>query len=525
MKVGTEFESIILSPQELRAPIHAPMKASTIRERIITSVIPLIPQISGTSPHTERRNVCLISHAWFASFHDWVRDAANPGPGPIDNRSLLSELDLRREVVPGVHFDFVEKNVWDALTAIFTGGPLILRPFMTDLITHESRPVVYPVKFTISFNDREVVRTADPLWRMASFKAYIGKLICVDPSSLTVRARKDGFIAGDGMLTADLRLNHGSTLDVIKAEEEERATSPRVPNWREAPASRGSGGCQSVRPPGQSGLSLIMSMFEILTRLEPVVAVCRERTSDTEMGKYIRSLITESVSYEMVEKAFAARGLVLSKKLKRYDAGPLFEVALDVISSGLPEAEPLRSLFETKMIMSVKCSECGFSAKGEVDKSVLELEIQSKWLKKATIDDCISNFLSSKHAVEDWECPKCGHKEATGTYKFSSLPPVFVCCVNRFTVKSDQVLKNPAEVYYGPDLKMTAPGEEKGKYRLKGVIASQKQAFKLKFKTFYYSPKYQTWVTVADGSARSIQVSTVVVPSGVFMLFYVRERV
>ena len=500
------------------------MNAHTIRARLIESVIPLIPQLSGKPPHTERRNICLIAHPWFARFEAWIHDEANPHPGAIDNRPLTSELELRHEVHLGVHFDYVEKNVWDALAATFTGGPMILRPFMTDVVTNESRPVVYPVKFTITFEGRELVRTADPMWRMASFKAYIAKMLDADSAYISIKARKDGFVASDGMLTADVRLNHGSVLDVSRVEVEAPRTARDVSDWRDSVSSGESGRAQSVRGHSHGGASLIMSIFEIITRLDAVTEACHGHAKDNNIGKLVERMMSEVVQHEMVESVFAARGLVFSKMQRRYDAGPLLDTALDVIGSGLVDPRSIRSLFEVKMVMSAKCSSCGFSAKGEVLDVVLNLEIPQKWLKKVTINDCINNFLTSKQKIEDWECPKCGHNEAGASYKLSTLPPVLVCCVNRFSIKSEQVLKNQAEVYYGPDLKVAKSDDEKGKYKLKGVIGNQKQAFKLNFKTFYYSQKHQTWVTVSDGNARSIQVSTVVVPAAVFMLFYIREN-
>ena len=214
----------------------------TVKTKLINSIIFLIPQLTGDPRPTKMRNIALIDKQWFDKFCNWIRSTRSSTgisfPGPISNEELYNRLNVRKNEtsaispiensdgnieedneaeetekdqleIPkeGVDFEVVEENVFEVLMRTFKGGPLILRPYMTNPITNESYVLLNPLKLTVYADGNQYVRTVDPQWTVSGLNIFLCDKFQLDSSQTKLRNYDSNEILNSDMKLIDIANN------------------------------------------------------------------------------------------------------------------------------------------------------------------------------------------------------------------------------------------------------------------------------------------------------------------------------
>ncbi|OHT07786.1 hypothetical protein TRFO_23897 [Tritrichomonas foetus] len=62
-----------------------------VKDNLLKTLVPLIPQLTGDKRRPANRNISLIDSTWFSKFASWINGNGD-SPGPIDNQSLYNKI-------------------------------------------------------------------------------------------------------------------------------------------------------------------------------------------------------------------------------------------------------------------------------------------------------------------------------------------------------------------------------------------------------------------------------------------------
>ena len=514
------------------------MSQEAARQQIIKSLVPLIPQLSGSPMSSSSRNVALVDRSWFEKFAEWIKTGKGY-PGPIRNEPLRAKISEKKKVVAGTDYETVETNVWDAMSSVFSGGPVILRPFMQHPLTKEAQVVMVPLKFTILVDGKAMTRTADPEWTVSDFKACLAEKLKFDVARTKIRAGGD--TVDDGMKVGAVPERYGTELILDKPLTAGSLTTDITggkPFLGMASASLKStsehsmGSATSLSKGYQSTVVAMFSAFvQVISQVGPVkdiVMSAGELDEGTVAGMFLAYLnefrtAPNSIPQSMGLYAAVARENPQFAQLRYFDSAALVHAFFVALSGSLPVGHDLETIIGNQAEVSRKCPKCGNTVTETESTSCLKVDIPSKWFRKPSIEDCIGGYegetLSGK-----WECPKC-HKqvEPKQSAKFISLGKILVVSLTRFIRDGTNVTKKFVDINYSTKLSLSGITKKStDNYNLVGVVAHGGQAIHYKFKSFAFRKDLNSWVFFTESKMRQADAKAAIIPNT--SLIFVYER-
>ena len=507
------------------------------RQQIIKSLVPLIPQLSGSPRSSSTRNVAIVDHAWFEKFAEWIKTGKGY-PGQIRNEPLRAKVSEKKEVAEGVDYEIVETNVWDAMTSVFSGGPVILRPFMQHPITKEAHVVMEPVKFTLLVDGKSVMRTSDPNWTVSDFKACLAEKLKFEVTRTKLRAGGDAI--DDGMKMGDVPERFGTELIVDKPLTAGSLTA-EVPGGKPFLGMSGS----SLKSTSENSLgsatslskgytSTVVAMFnsfvQVIAQVDPVrdvVATAGDLDENTVAGMFLAYMnelrnATNGIPQSMGLYAAVARESQTFAQLRYFDSAALVHEFFVALSGSLPVGHDLESIIGNHLEVVRKCPKCGNSVTEREVNSCLKVDIPTKWFRKTSIEDCINGY-DGQTLNGKWECPKC-HKQVDPkqSAKFISFGKILVVALTRFIRDGTNVTKRFVEINYTTKLAIPSGPKKATEYNLVGVVANSGQAVHSKFKAFAFRKDMNAWVFFTESKVRPADAKAVIIPNT--SLIFVYER-
>lgn len=501
------------------------------RDRLREALWPRIPELSGNPRSPASRNVALIDIKWFVQFIKWMK-LTGPVPGRIPNdavKLLLCEKGVCRE---GFEFGVVEINVWEALEATFGGGPSVMRPFMQHPVTRIGQTVVSPIRFSISINGEQMLRTADPEWTIGDFKHSIAKKLNCAASQISLRVGESGL--RQKMTLREVSAQFGQQLTMMKRESESADDRSLEPGDK-ASVSMSMKTIDLLNSGRQASYVMMMSLCLILSQRKTVRTIFDDPESTVEgtpaarFGELVREAITRPGTMKGMSPLYCAiaveRPGILTMFFEDF-AALMHEFCLS-IGAGLVDRGPWEKAFEMTVRHKMTCAKCGKLDEYMESTTCLRIDVPIKKLMNKSLEACIDGYKERDRENDDkWQCKACKkcHRPSRSA-KIVEFGNIAIMALER-TMNASHSSGKFVDVKYGHRLSLPRCDKHRAsEYALTGVVLPSVGGGSTKLRSFAWSDASESWVVFGSSRAKVTTPNTVIVPNSAILLVYERHNI
>lgn len=502
------------------------MKAQ--RESIVTAISPHIPQLSSEPIASLNRNVALVTVPWFKDFISWVKDPEAPEPPAIDNTELAEKLKQHEQLKLSEDFEFVETKVFDVLKTIFQVNLMIIRPFVVNPDTREMVILLYPIKFSITFNLHKKQSTADPSWKLNVIKTQFCRKLLLDPTKFGLYNSNSREMLPELSTAGEIAELYGTEL--LLKNNASASIPSLVHNTSINTKSTGAVSTTDMKCYEFTQSSYFCSFLNCLSQIQQFKTIARQFYLDNPsiseynslLAIFIHFLVTPNASVKHVYASFLTRSNY-SHATSSWVNGEMTKSFFEKLDAELKEQNStiISDLFFGEKITHTECS-CDYKSDSTEITSAYVLPISHKFFRTTTIKHCFKKLLSPKKST--LTCPHCG-RTIIPTHQVTKLPQILVIVLERFNKMSHGIVKDTTKITFPDslDLQYLTHNEVDSNYKLISVMSHLGGAPSDHYRGVVLDDSTGKWCEVRKSKLLPKEIESLVHTNNANALIYIRD--